>query len=146
VAAPRPQPLRPRLFAGDFAPAVLEAFDRLVLPLYAAPGHEDVSARLMALSELNADIASHFIQRLAPGYDVRMQLAEIAVPALVIVGGHDWVWRPAAGRAIADAVPDARLVELPDAGHFGFAKTPELFLRAVREHPARNGTAAPTRP
>ena len=54
-----------RLFAGDFVPEVLEAFDRLVLPLYAAPGHEDVAARLMALSALTADIARHFFQHLA---------------------------------------------------------------------------------
>ena len=88
----------------------------------------------MALSTLNPDIASYFFQRLAPDYDVRPRLAEIAVPALVIVGRHDWVCPPAKGRVLADALPDARLVELPDAGHFGFAETPEPFLDAVREH------------
>ena len=130
-----------RLFAGDFAPEVLEAFERHVLPLYAAPGHEDVPARLMALSALNADIASNFFRRLAPAYDVRPQLAEIAVSALVIAGRHDWVCRPAAGRALADGIPAARLVELPGAGHFGFAETPEPFLDAVREQLARLGRA-----
>lgn len=126
-----------RMFGGDLAPEALEAFERLVVPLYAAPGHEAVPAPLMALSTLDPDIASYFFQRLAPAYDVRPQLAEIAVPALVIVGRHDWVCPPAKGRVLADAIPDARLVELPDAGHFGFAETPEPFLDAVREHLAR---------
>jgi proline iminopeptidase len=122
-----------RLFGGDFSPEVLETFDRLVLPLYAAPGHEHVPARLMALTALNADIAAHFFQRLAPSYDVRPRLAEIAVPALVIAGRHDWVCPPAASRALAQGIPSARLVEL-DSGHFGFSETPEAFVRAVRDY------------
>jgi proline iminopeptidase len=126
-----------RLFGGDLGPEAREAFDRLVVPLYAAPGHEPLPAALMALSMLNPDISSYFFRRLAPGYDVRPRLGEIAVPALVIVGRHDWVCPPAKGRVLAEAMPDARLVELPDAGHFGFAETPAPFLDAVREHLAR---------
>jgi len=127
-----------RLFGGDFSPETGEAFSRMVFPHYAAPGHEDVPGRLMALSELNAEVGAHFFTRLAPEYDVRPRLHEIAVPTLVIVGRHDWVCRPVAGHAIADAVPDAELVELPDAGHFGFSETPEPFLEAVRAHLARS--------
>ena len=132
-----------RLFAGDFSPDILDAFGRLVLPLYAAPGHEDVPARLMALTAINADVAAYFFRRLAPNYDVRAQLPCIDVPTLVVVGRHDWVCTPAAGRALADAIPGARLVELPDAGHFGFSETAGPFLRAVREHMAHIGADAP---
>jgi len=126
-----------RLFAGDFSPQTQEEFGRLVFPHYAGPGHTDVPARLMALSSMNSDIARHFFADLAPHYDVRPQLTGISVPTLVIVGRHDWVCPPAGGRAIADAVRDAQLVELPDAGHFGFSETPEPFLAAVRAHLAR---------
>ncbi len=131
------------MFGGDLAPEALEAFERQVVPLYAAPGHEHVPGALMALSVLNPDISSYFFRRLAPDYDVRPQLADIAAPALVIVGRHDWVCPPAQGRVLADAIPDARLVELPDAGHFGFTETPEPFLDAVREHLARVRADAP---
>jgi proline iminopeptidase len=55
-----------RRFAGDFSAEVQETFGQLVLPLYAAPGHEDVPAKLMALSSFNADIATYFFGRLAP--------------------------------------------------------------------------------
>ncbi len=129
--------LAARLYAGDFTPEVMRGFERHLLPLYAGPGHEDVPARLMALSTLNADIASDFFRRLAPRYDVRPQLSSISAPALVITGRHDWVCSPAAGRALAAAIPGARLVELSDAGHFGFSETPAPFLRATRDHLAR---------
>jgi|SRR6266545_1191677 len=88
----------------------------------------------MALSTMNPEIAAHFFRRLAPRYDVRPQLGTIISPTLVIVGRHDWVCQPAAGRALAGAIPGACLVELPDAGHFGFSETPAPFLHAVHEY------------
>jgi proline iminopeptidase len=123
-----------RLFAGDFSAETQEAFGRLVFPLYAGPGHEDVPARLMGLTTMNAELAAYFFQQLAPRYDVRPYLGSITARTLVIVGRHDWVCPPAAGRALAAGIPGARLVELPGAGHFGFSETPAPFLRAVREH------------
>ena len=126
-----------RLFAGDFSPETQEAFGHLVVPHYAAPSHMQVPGRLMALSSINPDVATHFFSTLAPRYDLRARLREITVPTLVLVGRHDWVCPPAASRVIANAIPRARLVELSDAGHFGFSETPEPFLRAVRAHIAR---------
>jgi proline iminopeptidase len=126
-----------RLFAGDFSLETGEAFERLVFPHYAAPGHEDVPGRLMALSSLNPEIAAHFFTRIAPAYDVRRHLGEIDVPTLVIAGAYDWVCPPGASRTIADGIPNAQLIELPDAGHFGFSESPRPFLRAVRNHIGR---------
>ena len=131
-----------RLFGGDFSPETQDAFGRLVVPYYAAPSHIDVPGRLMALSSLNPDVATHFFSQLAPRYDLRPRLGEITLPTLVIVGRHDWICPPAASRAIADAIRGAQLVELPDAGHFGFSETPEPFLRALRAHIARTSTLA----
>jgi proline iminopeptidase len=120
-----------RVFGGDMSPAAMAEFDRLVLPLYAAPGREDLPASLMALSSLNAELAAHFFGELAAAYDVRPRLSEISVPALVMIGRHDWVCPPSAGRALADGIPGTRLVEL-ESGHFGFSETPAEFLEAVR--------------
>lgn len=135
-----------RLFAGDFSPETAEAFARLVFPHYAAPGSEHVPGRLMALSKINTDIAAHFFSHLAPSYDLRPRLAEIAAPTLVVVGHHDWVCPPAGGRAITAAIPNAQLVELPDAGHFGFSETPQPFLAAVRGHLNCIGIQHPVKP
>jgi len=123
-----------RLFGGDFSAATLEAFGEQVAPFYAAPGHMDVPGRLLALSTMNADVARHFFTTLAPRYDLRPRLGEIATPALVLFGRHDWVCSPAAGRCIAEGLAAAELVELPDAGHFPFSETPAPCLEAVREH------------
>ena len=106
-------------------------------PPLPAPAHPDVPGRLLALSTLNNAVAAHFFSTLAPLHDLRPRLAEITVPTLVLVGAHDWVCAPAASRAIAQGLPDARLVELPDAGHFGFSETPEPFLHSVRAHLTR---------
>jgi proline iminopeptidase len=144
-AGPEAAAVAARMFGGDFSPETGEAFGRLVFPHYAAPAHTDVPARLFALTSLNTDIAAHFFTQLARDYDVRPRLDEIAVPTLVIAGRHDWVCPPAGSRAIAGAVRDAELVELPDAGHFGFSETPAPFLAAVRAHLARISAAPPAR-
>jgi proline iminopeptidase len=133
-----------RLFAGDFSAATLQTFQRLVVPHYAAPTHTEVPGELMSLSTLSPDVAAYFFSELAARYDLRERLGEIAVPTLVIVGAYDWVCSPAASRAIADAIPGARLLELPDAGHFGFSETPGPFLRAVRAHLAAAAVARST--
>jgi proline iminopeptidase len=91
----------------------------------------------MALTTLDTEIAAHFFSHLAADYDVRPQLSQISCPTLVIVGRHDWICTPAAGVALAQVIPDARLVELPDAGHFGFSETPAAFLAHVRAYVAR---------
>lgn len=98
----------------------------------------------MTLTTLNTDIAAHFFHNLAPRYDLRSNLPTINAPTLVVVGHHDWVCPPAAGRLVAAAIPGARLIELSEAGHFGFSETPTPFLAAVRTHLA-NVTTQPAR-
>jgi pimeloyl-ACP methyl ester carboxylesterase len=44
-------------------------------------------------------------------------LGRIRVPTTVVVGGRDRVVSPQAQRALAERIPGAQLVELPDAGH-----------------------------
>jgi proline iminopeptidase len=118
-----------RLFAGDYSPEIVEA----VAPYYAGPDHMDVPLPLVQRSRMNGAFAAHFFGVLGQDYDVRPQLHAITAPTLVIAGAHDWVTAPAASEAIAADIPGARLVELPDAGHFGFSETPEPFLAAVRD-------------
>jgi len=65
--------------------------------------------------------------------DSRPLLPSIAVPTLVVVGEEDTVTPPAESRAIASAVPRARLATIPAAGHFSNLEVPEAFNRVVRE-------------
>jgi pimeloyl-[acyl-carrier protein] methyl ester esterase len=52
--------------------------------------------------------------------DLRSALADVDRPTLVIHGGSDAVVPPGAGRALAQAIPGARHVELPGVGHAPF--------------------------
>jgi 3-oxoadipate enol-lactonase len=67
------------------------------------------------------------------GFDFREDLPGIAVPTLVLSGGHDLFNPPAAGREIADAVPGARFEVFEDAGHFLTAEQPERFAATDEE-------------
>jgi pimeloyl-ACP methyl ester carboxylesterase len=121
-----------QMFRGDISPAVLEGFARLVAPHYAGPTHADVPARLFPLSSMNVELVRYFFSELAPHYDVRDRLGEIAAPTLVVVGDHDWVCPPIGSRTIASRLPRATLVELPGVGHFPFAEAPDAFRTALR--------------
>jgi pimeloyl-ACP methyl ester carboxylesterase len=65
--------------------------------------------------------------------DSRPLLPSIRVPVLVIVGEEDTLTPPASSEAMAQAVPAARLVKIPGAGHLANLEAPEAFNRAVRE-------------
>jgi pimeloyl-ACP methyl ester carboxylesterase len=61
-------------------------------------------------------------------------LPTITVPTLVVFGAED-VITPAEteGRNLAAAIPNAKLVIIPDAGHLSNLEQPEAFNAAVRE-------------
>jgi pimeloyl-ACP methyl ester carboxylesterase len=73
----------------------------------------------------------YFNDRLAAAYDMRSQLGEIDAPTLVINGERDFFGPRISARELA-AIPNSRVVLIPDAGHFVFAESPRRF-RAVLE-------------
>jgi 2-succinyl-6-hydroxy-2,4-cyclohexadiene-1-carboxylate synthase len=75
------------------------------------------------LRELLARLPS--VEALAP------RLERLAAPALVVAGGADAASGPAC-RALAEALPRGRLVEIPGAGHVVNLERPEAFHAAVR--------------
>jgi 3-oxoadipate enol-lactonase len=67
-------------------------------------------------------------------HDARSVLHLIAVPTLVLVGELDTETPPAYAEAIARAVPGARLVVVPGAGHLLPAEAPRAVNRHLRDH------------
>jgi pimeloyl-[acyl-carrier protein] methyl ester esterase len=63
--------------------------------------------------------------------DLRASLPHVRVPVLVIAGQHDRVTPPAASRALAEALPDARYAELRHAAHAPFLSHGKEFARLV---------------
>jgi len=64
--------------------------------------------------------------------DLAPALAALRIPTLVIVGTRDRL-SLAPSRALAEAIPGARLVEIPDAGHLVNLARPVEFNTAVAE-------------
>jgi 3-oxoadipate enol-lactonase len=60
------------------------------------------------------------------GMDSRGLLGHITAPTLVLAGEEDYATPPAMGRAIADAVPGARLLVVPEVSHLSLIERPEL--------------------
>jgi pimeloyl-ACP methyl ester carboxylesterase len=55
----------------------------------------------------------------------------IGVPALVVVGREDVITPPAIAEGMATALPEARLVEIPGAGHLPCVEQPVPTTRAI---------------
>ncbi|HEX8693201.1 MAG TPA: alpha/beta hydrolase [Longimicrobium sp.] len=55
----------------------------------------------------------------------------LAMPVLVIAGGHDGAAGPAGQRELARRLPNARFVEYENSGHFVYLDEPDRFARDV---------------
>jgi pimeloyl-ACP methyl ester carboxylesterase len=73
--------------------------------------------------------------------DLRDLLPRIAVPTLLVWGELDARSPLSVARHFEDAIPDAKLVVIPGAGHVSNLEAPDLFNDAVRRfcraHPPR---------
>jgi 3-oxoadipate enol-lactonase len=62
--------------------------------------------------------------------DYKRRLAEIRVPATLVVGAQDGP-HPAEMRAMADLIPGVRFVEIAAAAHLANLERPEAFMTAI---------------
>lgn len=91
-------------------PGTMNAAERDRLAEFLAPlfGHDLADSPPVAMKQLAALRA----------YSAVPRLGELAgLPTLVVSAAHDRIAPPAAGRALADGIPGARYVEIPDASH-----------------------------
>ena len=58
--------------------------------------------------------------------------ASVKVPTTLILGERDMMTPAKAGKALAAAVPNARTVVLPGAGHMMMAERPDELLEALK--------------
>jgi pimeloyl-ACP methyl ester carboxylesterase len=70
---------------------------------------------------------------LAARSDMTSYLPQIKVPTLVIVGDQDAISPPAEMKAIADAIPNAEFVVIPNSGHMTTMENPEAVNLAITE-------------
>lgn len=93
--------------------------------------HETVSqARRIALEQRPASLITT-LETIRDRDDARPLLAAIDVPALVVVGDEDKLTPPSDSEALAEALPNARLVRIPDSGHLPPLEQPDTFEREL---------------
>lgn len=122
-----------RYFGNEVTHETATEFFRHVGPFYAAPAHMQMIPHLLSLSSVEISMLRHFRKTIVPNYDLRPMLEHIKCETLVLVGHFDWVCPPKASRAIAHALPKAKLVEFANSGHFLFSEEPERFKSVVTE-------------
>ena len=102
------------------------------IPLYFHrwEGNEQVGGRL-AMDFAHAEPLHHFNTVEFPTFDLRGELRRIKAPTLVVAGDDDFMCGPACADAIVAELPDARLVTIPESGHFVYIEQPEAFRAAL---------------
>jgi proline iminopeptidase len=71
-----------------------------------------------------------------PGYDLLPKLRGLPIPTLVIVGEQDFI-PPAIASEIAQALPEATLVKIPNCGHFAYLECGSAVRSALTDFFAR---------
>lgn len=112
------------LLVDEMLPTLLGATTRERQPL--------VQGRVKALVERAPAYAVAWAQRaMAARPDSFDTLRAFDRPALVVVGEEDELSPPADAHAMADALPNATLVTIPESGHLTSVEAPEAFNDAV---------------
>ncbi len=109
--------LAERLLAGLLAPKNL--------------GDPLLCRRVRALMEQPASGYVAALEAMKRRHDVTPELGRIELPTLVVVGAEDQLTPPPVVRAMAEAIPGARLVEIPGAGHLSNFEEPAAFNEAL---------------
>jgi pimeloyl-ACP methyl ester carboxylesterase len=99
------------------------------------PGVEERVREMILDTHARTVIAA--LAGMACRHDATGDLDGIEAPTLVVVGEHDAITPPDTARAMADAIPGAELVVIPDAGHLTPMENPDAFNRALDDFLAR---------
>ncbi len=75
------------------------------------------------------------------GYDVSDRLSDINVPTMALCGELDLIKPPTDMRPMAEAIPDAQFVTVPNAGHALHIERPAEFMTACLGFLAQQGAS-----
>jgi 3-oxoadipate enol-lactonase len=105
------------LSAGTATSVVDAMLPKLFAPITLEQRPERVEPMLAIMEKTSPRGVAGALRGMAIRPDRRAELPGISVPTLVLVGEHDVITPPAEARAMAEAIPGARLQVIPEAGH-----------------------------
>ena len=114
----------PRVLLEELLPKVLGATTRGQRPGV-------VEAVRAIVGSVDVEGAAWAQRAMAARPDSSEDLVAARVPALVVVGAEDELSPPADAQAMAQALPDAELVVIPQAGHLAAVEDPGSFAEAL---------------
>ena len=119
---------------GVATPEELKQFEQEVMPYYWHQGFkEEYISELYSNTLINQDIASYMMGTLSREYDLREQLPEIRVPALVLQGRYDWVTPMQGAQEMARRIPNAQLHIFEHSSHMVFMEQPDELVKVLKE-------------
>lgn len=151
LAARRPERVdRLILFGPTMDPAAPTLLGQAIRLLRATP-LEPLGSSLTVLGDILRCAPTRILAtaRMALADPVLAKLPRVAAPTLVVGGGRDPITPPGWLGRVAGALPDARLVLIPGAGHLVQTSRPAETARAVAGflgEPARGPSAVGSRP
>lgn len=108
--------------------------DQMLPKLVAGKASSTVRGRLQTMIEATAvETILADLQGMRQRPDRRSMLPSITVPTLVAVGEQDVLTPPSEAKAMADAIPGARLVIVPGAGHMLPMEAPAELGQALAD-------------
>ncbi len=108
------------------------AMRRLFAPEFQARRADLMRGRREAFLRTDPEVFRSACAALAE-LDLRPQLGQVGVPALVLVGEHDEATPPPMSRELAAGLPNARLKIIAGCAHVPQLQSPELFLDAIAD-------------
>ena len=97
------------------------------------PGFQGFEPYVAAMRTVDAEGYAAMCEALAH-FDGRDRLGRITAPTLVISAAEDQATPPADGRALAEGIPNARLIVLDDASHLANVERAEVVTQALAGH------------
>ncbi len=113
--------------------SLLRRFTRMVLFPDADPGRARSLLDGVRAARIDTRALTAGLDLLA-GADLRTRLADVSVPTTIFHGGRDAVVSCASSEFAVEALPDARLRRIDDAGHAPFITHSNLFLDEFLDH------------
>ena len=141
------------VIAADSAAPVVDAMlPRLFSKMTLEQRPERVEPMKAVMEQTRPAASRGALRGMASRPDRRGDLPKIAVPTLVMVGEEDVITPPAEAQAMAEAIPNARLEVIPQAGHMAPYENPSAanaailrFLKSLEQLKLMHGRESPKR-